>query len=284
MHPIQFLVDQLMLPILDKAYMVIGSYGWAIVLLTLIIKMVLLPLTMQSYFSMKEMQKLQPKLKRIQERYKNKPEELNKQIMALYKEHKVNPLGGCLPMLVQMPFLFALYASLMSDKFKAMLAASGDSSFLVLSDLSKMGVFNDGSVNIDNLIMVLIFGVTTFIQQKVMTPQSNDDNSPQAAMQKNMAKTMPIMITGMFLFFPVPSGVFLYLVVSNLIGIAQYSYLTQKGRETEAREKAELKAQVAVQSEPVDEPEPAALESAEKAEGNKKYKVKKATKKKKKRK
>lgn len=230
MNPITFLVDQLMLPILSTFHNVTHSYGWAIVFLTFIIKMVLLPLTVQSYNSMKEMQKLQPKLKQLQERYRKRPEELNKKMMELYREHKVNPLGGCLPMLIQMPFLIALYAALMSEKFKTMLVDSGDTSFLILENLAKVGVYSDSVLNIDNLLLVLFFGATTFLQQKFMSPSPPPGGDPrQAAMQKQMAVMMPIMITLMFLFFPVPTGVYVYLVVSNLIGIAQYAYLHNQG-------------------------------------------------------
>ena len=84
MNPIDFLVAKMMLPIVETCYSITGNYGWAIVLLTVIIKMVLMPLTVQSYYSMKAMQKIQPKLKKIQERYRGKPEELNKQMMMLY--------------------------------------------------------------------------------------------------------------------------------------------------------------------------------------------------------
>jgi len=234
MHPINFLVDQLMLPILETFYNVTNSYGWAIVFLTVIIKMVLLPLTMQSHRSMKEMQKIQPKLKQIQERYKKRPEELNKKMMELYKDHKVNPLGGCLPMLVQMPFLIALYASLMSSKFIVLLEASGDKSFLFLENLAKIGVYNEGILNIENLMLVLVFGATTFLQQKFMSPANANADPKQAAMQKQMAVMMPIMITGMFMFFPVPTGVYVYLVISNFIGIAQYAYLNKHSERLEA--------------------------------------------------
>lgn len=235
MNPIDFLVHKMMLPILESAFNVTGSYGWAIVFLTVIIRMVLLPLTMQSYYSMKEMQKIQPKLKKIQERYRNKPEELNKQMIQLYKEHKVNPLGGCLPMLIQMPFLFALYASLIGEDFKKMLSASGDRSFLVMTDLSRLGLWSNGEIYWDNAILLALFAVSTIAQQKVMSPPLGPDADPrQVAVQKQMAFMMPIMITSMFLIIPVPTGIYLYLVISNLIGIAQYAFLNVHSKRREA--------------------------------------------------
>jgi YidC/Oxa1 family membrane protein insertase len=287
LNPIDFLVDRLMLPILDSFHNVTGSYGWAIIFLTFLIKMVLLPLTMQSYYSMKEMQKLQPKLKRIQERYKGKPEELNKQIMMLYRNHRVNPLGGCLPMLVQMPFLIALYASLIGEKFGQALKASGDTTFFLIEDLSRVGVYTNGTIYWDNLSMVVLFGATTFWQQKIMTPTGPQDPTAQA-MQKQMQVMMPIMITGMFLFFPVPSGVFLYIVASNLISIAQYTYLNYQSKQLDAKAASKPSADdtLMVDAEELDdEPEAIALgASADHRSGTDKYQVKKPARKKKKRK
>ncbi len=280
MHPINFLVDNMMLPILHKTFEFTGNYGWGIIFLTLIIRLALLPLTMQSHNSMKAMQKIQPKLKQIQERYKNKPEELNKKMFELYREHKVNPLGGCLPMLIQLPFLFALYASLIGDKFKEMLAASGDTSFLVLSDLSKIGIWHEGVLNIDNLTLLALFTITTVLQQNLMTPDPGPDADPrQAAVQKQMRVMMPIMITGMFLFFPVPTGIYLYLVVSNIIGIIQYAFLNQQSARSDALE-AQNVGKKAVPVEKMSTQEPVTVQVTAENENNK-YRVKKGAKKKK---
>lgn len=227
MNPIDFLVDRLMLPVLNSFHSLTGSYGWSIILLTIFVKTLLLPLTIKSYHSMKEMQRIQPRMKQLQERYKGKPEELNKQIMMLYKEHKVNPFGGCLPILLQMPFLIALYAALMGNDFKTTIIASGHKSFFFVTDLTASGIMTDTGLHIENLILVILFGLTTFWQQKVMTIPGHDPASQ--AMQKQMLYMMPIMITGMFFIFPVPSGVFIYLVASNVISVAQYAYLNQSG-------------------------------------------------------
>lgn len=247
MNPINFLVDTMMLPVLEFCYALAGNYGLAIVLVTIAIKVILLPLTMQSYYSMKNMQIIQPKMKQIQERYKKKPEEMNKRIMQLYKEHKVNPLGGCLPLLVQMPFLIALYAALMSEQFIKLLKDSGDFAFWLISDLSRSGVrvsvedaekflsqanlmpFGEGMLlNIENLILVALFGITTVWQQKVMQAGQQSADPKAQTMQKQMMVMMPVMITVMFLIFPIPSGVFIYMIVSNFIGVAQYAYLNQR--------------------------------------------------------
>lgn len=235
MNPIAFLENKMMLPILESAFNVTGSYGWAIVLLTVIIRMVLMPLTVQSHNSMKEMQKLQPKLKRIQERYRNKPEELNKKMVELYREHKVNPLGGCLPILIQMPFLFALYATLIGEKFSQMLTESGNTAFFFLADLSKKGLQGaEGQFHIDNILLLATFTLTTVLQQKFMTPSNPNADAKQQAVQKQMQIMMPIVITMMFVFIPVPTGIYLYLVISNVIGIVQYAYLNAQGERREA--------------------------------------------------
>lgn len=295
MNPIDFLVDKMMLPILEKAFAVTGSYGWAIVFLTLIIRMVLLPLTMQSYYSMKSMQKIQPKLKKIQERYKNKPEELNKRMIALYRENKVNPLGGCLPLLVQMPFLFALYAALIGEKFKAMLAVPEVSkSFFFMPDLARVGIYSDTGLHLDNLFLLAAFTLSTIVQQKTMTPAPSPDADPrQVAIQKQMAVMMPIMITVMFLIIPVPTGIYLYLVVSNLIGIGQYVFLNHHSARREALAAANNPSTHAADDLLEDDDDEAEAVSvtassngtpADDASAEQKYRVKKSGKKKKKRK
>lgn len=298
MNPIDFLVDKMMLPILEKAFAVTGSYGWAIVFLTLIIRMVLLPLTMQSYYSMKAMQKIQPKLKKIQERYKNKPEELNKRMIALYRENKVNPLGGCLPLLVQMPFLFALYAALIGEKFKALLAQPEVSkAFFFMPDLARVGIYSDTGLHLDNLFLLAAFTLSTVVQQKTMTPAPSPDADPrQVAIQKQMAVMMPIMITVMFLIIPVPTGIYLYLVVSNLIGIGQYAFLNYHSARREALAAANSTSTHAAEDLLEDEDAAADEDEAvsvsvsgsdtdsEEKNADQKYRVKKSGKKKKKRK
>lgn len=296
MNPIDFLVDKMMLPILESAHNITGSYGWAIVFLTVIIRMVLLPLTMQSHFSMREMQKIQPKLKKIQERYKGKPEELNKRMVALYKEHKVNPLGGCLPLVIQMPFLFALYRSLIGKDFTAMLKASGHTSFLFLSDLAKVGVYVEGKLHFDNILLLAAFTISTIVQQKYMTPAAAPDADPrQAAVQKQMKFMMPIMITVMFLIIPVPTGIYLYLVISNLIGIAQYAFLNHQSERRDAKQAEAIKSGTAQNtakvrnevedenSQMIDAKTESNQEKTPESDANK-HRVKKGTKKKKRRK
>lgn len=214
---IDFLVHQMMLPVLQFFHGLTQSWGWSIVLLTVTIKMALMPLTVQQFRSMRAMQTLQPRLQELQKRYKNKPEELNKKVLALYQENKVNPFGGCLPLLVQMPFLFALYATLIGDDFKKL---SADSSFYMIGNLSVTGFQSpELGVHWGVVALIVLFGVTTFLSQKMMMTNANDP------MQRQMLYLMPVMITATFVVVPIPAGVLLYMVVSNLITIAQNAWM-----------------------------------------------------------
>ncbi|MBC7474084.1 MAG: membrane protein insertase YidC [Candidatus Sericytochromatia bacterium] len=226
---IKFLVDSVMMPLLVFFYGLTGSYGWAIVFLTLAVKSALMPLTFQSIKSSLEMQKVQPKLKELQQKYKDKPEIAQKKIMEFYKENKVNPLGGCLPILVQMPFFIGLYSTFVSTQFKDMiLHGSNNPSFLFIQDLTRIGVFNKATATLpseffyDNMVLVILFGLTTFISQKMMMTSSTDP------MQKQMLYLMPPMITFMFIMVPVPSGALLYIVISNFITMAQNLFVINK--------------------------------------------------------
>lgn len=209
---IDFLVNDLMMPLLKLFFNMTGSWGWAIIFLTLAIKMALMPLTFKSIRASFEMQKLQPKLKEIQSRYKDKPEIYNKKIMELYQEHKVNPLGGCLPILLQMPFFIGLYSTFIGEEFNKL---AGKSDFLFIESLTRIGLSGKEGLYIDNVILVLLFGITMFVSQKMMMTNPNDP------MQKQMLYMMPVMITIMFVIIPIPSGALLYIVISNIISIFQ---------------------------------------------------------------
>ena len=217
---IDFLVNSIMMPLLKFFYDFSGSYGIAIVMVTIAIKTLLMPLTFQSIRSNLELQKVQPKLKEIQTKYKDKPEILNKKIMEFYKENRVNPLGGCLPLLFQLPFFIGLYSTFVSEEFKKIVGH--DSAFLFIEDLTRIGMYSKEGLFLDNIILVLIFGITTFISQKMMMTNKSDP------MQKQMLYMMPPMITFMFFIVPVPSGAMLYIVVSNLITIAQNIFVLEK--------------------------------------------------------
>lgn len=225
MNPIQYIAQNLMIPILNAFFGVTHSYGWAIVLLTLTIKAALFPLTAKQFKASRQLQQLQPKLQELQAKYKDKPEELQAKMMEFYKDNNANPFSSCLPTLIQIPFLFALYAALSSQLGgrggSGHVATIAQQGFLFIQNLGTIGVLpgHGHGIEWDNLAMVLFFGVSTFVTQKMMTTNPNDP------MQRQMLFMMPVMMTGMFLFFPWPSGLLLYMTVSNLFTLAQNAVL-----------------------------------------------------------
>jgi YidC/Oxa1 family membrane protein insertase len=154
---------------------------------------------------MKAMQKLQPEMAKIREKHKNDKERLNREIMELYKKNRVNPLGGCLPMLVQIPVFFALYQVLLND--------------IALRHAPFMLWINDLSAKDPYYVTPLIMGGTMFIQQK-MTPSTMDPT------QAKMFMLMPVVFTFMFLNFP--SGLVIYWLVNNLLTILQQFFINRK--------------------------------------------------------
>ena len=181
------------------------NYGVAIILLTVLIKIIFWPLTHKSYSSMKSMQKLQPEMQKLRDKFKNDKERLNKEMMSLYKTHSVNPLGGCLPMLVQIPVFFALYQVLLSS-----IALRHAPFAFWLTDLSDKDPY---------YITPLLMGASMFVQQK-MTPTTADP------MQAKIFMMMPIVFTFMFLNFP--SGLVIYWLVNNLLTILQQYFIHRK--------------------------------------------------------
>ena len=190
--------------VLNFFYGYIGNYGFSIILLTVIIKLLFWPLTQKSYVSMKAMQKIQPEMKKLRDKYSNDRETLNRKMMELYREHRVNPLGGCLPMLVQIPVFFALYKVLLDT--------------IELRHAPFMLWITDLSVKDPYYITPLIMGLTMFIQQK-LTPNTMDP------MQAKMMLAMPVVFT--FLFLNFPAGLVIYWLVNNLLTIFQ-QYLIYK--------------------------------------------------------
>jgi len=309
-----------------------GSYGLAIVLVTVVIRLALWPLSVSQQRSMLKTQQLAPKLKEIQDRYKSNPEMMQRKIAEFYKEHSFNPFAGCFPLLIQMPVFIMLYSALISPQF---IELAGKSSFLFIKRLdapmrSHAGIHGDkiygveshdtfsapkqiivylkdnkkqeielkdprraikvqGDIvagkpidlkinttdeikmpfeeldqiqkaeihvinnstketedivfnkrgdllvasvdtvkaktqtNYDVLVLIILFGITMYFSQKAMTlTNKNKPVDPaQQAMQDSMGKIMPFMITGMFFFMPLPAGVLLYMVVSNVIQVIQ---------------------------------------------------------------
>jgi YidC/Oxa1 family membrane protein insertase len=185
-------------------YKYTGNYGIAIIIITFILKLIFFPLTHKSYKSMKEMQKLQPKMAELKENFKNDRDALNKAVMELYKTHKVNPMGGCLPMLVQIPVFFGLYRALMYS-----IELRHAPFMLWITDLSAKDPY---------YVTPIIMGATMFIQQK-MTPSNMDP------VQAKMMLALPVVFTFMFLNFP--SGLVIYWLVNNVLTILQQMYINK---------------------------------------------------------
>jgi len=309
----------------------VGNYGLGIILLTVIIRLAMWPLSVAQQRSMKTMQTLQPKMKAIQDRYKNDPQVMQKKMMEFYKEHKFNPMSGCFPLLVQMPIFILLYSALMSPQF---IQTAGNTQFLFVKRLdatlkTTAGISFDGTMNVssndnfvlgktanvylpketidnvkvehpnkaleiqgkvtpgepidfkisldsldlkfnqlnqiqkaefsisnaqnreneklefvrkggilaaslptkavknafhfDVLILIVLFGLTMVATQKIMMASTKTDQQDptQQALQKSMGMFMPIMIMATFVFIPIPAGVLLYLISSNVIQVIQ---------------------------------------------------------------
>ena len=309
----------------------VGNYGFAIIVLTIIIRLAMWPLNVSQQRSMKMMQSLQPKIKAIQDRYKSNPQMMQQKLMEFYKDHKFNPMGGCLPLLIQLPIFILLYSALMSPQF---IQIAGDTSFGFLSRLDttlratagrsydgqfgvsqgdtftagkvakvylpnetldnvkiknptraveiqggfKPGESVDFKIDLDYLdlkfaqlneiekaeiaitdmsnkeienvtftkqgnvlaasfptvaaersfhwdvfFLIALFAITMFASQKIMmaTTKTKGGDPTQEAIQKSMGTFMPIMIIGTFVIIPIPAGVLLYLVTSNVIQIVQ---------------------------------------------------------------
>lgn len=329
-----------------------GSYGLGIIFLTIIVRVLMWPLSVSQQRSMKVMQKMQPKMKMIQERYKDDPQVMQRKMMEFYKENNFNPMGGCFPVLIQMPIFILLYTALISPQFidlagnakflfinrldatiRGTSARSFDNTFMVGNtanfNLGKKATvyYSDGSVendvkvkssrdnlrymnkivagenvefklalnafqvdnfenktitaadvditnvntretetvkfertgdiltadvpttqasekmNLDVLALVLFFGLSMFFATKVMTLTNKNSKQQldpqQEAMQKTMGRTMPIFLTATFFFIPIPAGVLLYLVVSNLFQIGQTFIINKQLDDMDAK-KAEV--------------------------------------------
>jgi YidC/Oxa1 family membrane protein insertase len=192
----------------------LSNYGLSIILLTILIKILFWPLTRKSYQSMKEMRKLQPMMAKIREKYKNNKQEMNKQLMGLYKTYKINPMGGCLPMVVQIPVFFAFYR-ILPNSIELRHAPFA----LWINDLSAPERLFSFPFTIPLMappygipVLTLLMGASMFLQQK-MTPMTGDPA------QAKMMMLLPIVFT--FLFINFPSGLVLYWLVNNILSIAQ---------------------------------------------------------------
>jgi YidC/Oxa1 family membrane protein insertase len=185
---------------------ILGNWGWAIIGLTAIIRMVLYPLTYKGMVSMQKMKDLAPKMKELKEKYKGDPQRLNAATMEMYKKHGANPLGGCLPMLLQIPVFFAIYRVLLNA-----VELQGAPWILWIHDLSRMDAY---------YVLPILMGASMFLQQR-MTPSNFTD-----PMQEKVMKYLPVIFT--FFFITFPSGLVLYWFVNNLFSIAQQFIVNQQ--------------------------------------------------------
>lgn len=202
-------------------YGIIPNYGVAIIILTIVTKLILWPLGTKSYKSMAEMKKIQPLMTEIREKYKNDKKKMNEEIMALYKTYKVNPVGGCLPMIVQLPVFFALYRML----YEAIELRHAPF-FGWITDLSAPDRLFSFGFSIPLMqppygipVLTIIMGATMFLQQQ-MAPSVGDPT------QAKMMKFMPVIFTVIFINFS--SGLVLYWLINNILSIAQQHYITKK--------------------------------------------------------
>ena len=184
--------------LLETIYRYVGNWGWTIIIVTIMIKLLFYKLTETSGRSMARMRKLQPRLKALQERYKDDREALSKAMMELYKREKVNPVAGCLPMLIQIPFFMAFYWVLLES------VEMRQAPFMLwITDLSSRDPF---------FILPLLMGAAMYFQQKLNPP-------PPDPTQAKVMQFLPIMFTGMFAFFP--AGLVLYWLTNSVLSMAQ---------------------------------------------------------------
>ena len=198
--------------LLEKIHSYVGNWGWAIVLLTLLIKAVFFPLSAASYKSMARMKAITPRMQALRERFKGDPQKMNAALMELYKTEKVNPFGGCLPVVVQIPVFISLYWVLLSS-----VEMRGAPWILWIHDLSQQDPF---------FILPVLMAVSMFLQTKL-------NPTPPDPVQAKMMMFMPIAFSVMFFFFP--AGLVLYYVVNNVLSIAQQYYITRMMGQTKAK-------------------------------------------------
>ncbi|SBR52515.1 MULTISPECIES: membrane protein insertase YidC [unclassified Halomonas] len=191
--------------LLDKIHDIVGNWGWSIVLLTVLVKTLLFPLSAKAYKSMARMRKLGPEMQRLKEMYGDDRQKMSQEMMKFYQKEKINPLGGCLPILVQMPVFIALYWMLLES--------------VELRHAPFMFWVQDLSVKDPYFILPILMGISMFVQQQL-------NPTPPDPMQAKIMKMLPIIFTFFFLWFP--AGLVIYWVVNNIISVAQQYFITRK--------------------------------------------------------
>jgi len=181
----------------------VGNWGWAIILFTLLVKLVLFPLSYKGMMSMQKLKDLAPKMKEVKEKYKGDPAKMNAQMMEMYKKHGANPMGGCLPLILQIPVFFALYRVLLNA-----VELEGAPWILWIENLAQMDPY---------FVLPILMGASMWFQQRI-TPTTMQD-----PLQEKIFKFFPVIMTVFFIYFP--SGLVLYWLVNNLFTIAQQYFI-----------------------------------------------------------
>ena len=209
------------------------SYALAIILMATIIKVILYPLTVKQMKSTMGMQDIQPKMLEIQKKYKNNPEKMNQEVMALYQEYDINPMAGCLPLLIQMPILYGLFAAMRVFDY----ANAADAGFFWIENISLPDPWH---------ILPVIVGVAMFLQQKFMMPANQAGGNDQMnQMMKVMLYVMPVMIG--FMALTLPSGLAIYWAMFSILSMIQQIFINKrrkKEQEIRAQKEAERKAEM----------------------------------------
>jgi YidC/Oxa1 family membrane protein insertase len=198
---------------LKYIHSILGNWGWSIVAITLLIRLILYPLTYKGMVSMNRLKELSPKIKEIQKQYKGEPQKMNAKMMELYKKHNANPMGGCLPMVMQIPVFFAIYRVLLNS--------------IELKHAEWIGWYHDLSVMDPYYVLPVLMGASMFWQQRI-TPTNFTD-----PMQEKIMKFLPLIFT--FFFVTFPAGLTLYWFTNNLFSVAQQYYVNSIFAKEKAR-------------------------------------------------
>jgi len=218
-------ISKILISILRFFYAIVKNWGISIILLSIFLNIILFPLSVKSFQSIKKMQELQPEMEKLKAQYKSNPQKLNKETMELYKKYKINPLGGCLPMLLQLPIFFALYQALI--RFIDL----KDAKFLWIKDLSSPDAISipfrlpliGNSINILPILMI----IAMVIQQKISTKSMGTGvTREQKEQQKLMMILMPVMFG--FIFYTMPSGLVLYWLVNTILTVVEQGAIFKK--------------------------------------------------------
>ena len=210
--------SRMMIPVirfLSMLYNATGNYGWAIILLTILVRVILYPLMRKQYHSMARMQKLQPKLKQLQERFKDDKQLLQQKMMKLYKDEKVNPMGGCLPMFVQLPIIYVIWRAVLYSAELIHLSPG----FLWIPDLSLHDPY---------FILVVLTTAIMVLQQYLMSPMTASGGADQPATAKYMGYLFPLMMA--FLLWRFPAGLWLYYLLTTAAQVGQQAFVNWEMR------------------------------------------------------